>query len=157
MFVNCCWYNKGNAGRPVFLLQEKPLQYYKLLCRLASDSSESDRLTLEVKTMKQGAWALEFWTERFAKTSQTPTPPPAFLILMVEIKTWHPLIPKAKYKNLVLYELFSSKGQNEFFEKKEKDVYIMPLFIILFISYWKTWCHMSNKNPLHHMYTYLNK
>ena len=52
----------------MFLLQEKPLQYYKLLCRLASDSRESDRLTLQVKTIKQGAWALEFWTKRFAKT-----------------------------------------------------------------------------------------
>lgn len=101
----------------MLLLQEKPLQYYRLLRRLASDSRESDRLTLQVKTIKQGAWALEFWTKRFAKTSPPPPPP---LILMVEIKTWHSLIPKAMYKNLVLCELFSPKGQNDFYKKKRK-------------------------------------
>ena len=107
----------------MLLLQEKPLQCYKLLCGLASDSRESDRLTLPVKAIKQGAWALEFWTKRFAKTFPPPSPPPP-LILMVEIKTWHSLIPKAMYKNLVLYELFSPKGQNDF-HKKRKRIYIL--------------------------------
>ena len=56
-----------------YLCYEKSLEYYKLrvirdrLCGLTSDSGESDRLTLKVETIIQGAWALELWTKRFAK------------------------------------------------------------------------------------------
>ena len=77
-----------------YLPQEKPLQYYKLLCRLASDSREPDRLTLQVKTIIQGASALEFWTKRFAKAFRS-------LILMVVILTWHSLIPNG-YRSISL-------------------------------------------------------
>ena len=102
----------------MLLLQEKPLQYYKLLCRLASDSRESDRLTLQVKTIKQGAWVLEFWTKKICQ-DLPPHPPPPPLILVVEIKTWRSLIPKAMYKNLVLYELFLQKDRMTSKKKKE--------------------------------------
>ena len=110
MLVNCCWYNKGNAGRPVLLLKEKPLQYYKLLCRLASESREADRLTLQVKNHKTRGLGSGILDQKICQDLPPPRPP---LILMVEIKTWHSLIPKAMYKNLVVYELFSPKGQND--------------------------------------------
>ena len=122
----------------MLLLKEKPLQYYKLLCRLASESRETDRLTLQVKNHKTRGLGSGIFDQKICQDLPPPPPPP--LILMVEIKTWHSLIPKAMYKNLVVYELFSPKGQNDFYKKRKRIyiyiyIYIRPLFIILFISY----------------------
>ena len=60
----------------MLLLKEKPLQYYKLLCRLASESRAADRLTLQVKNHKTRGLGSGIFDQKICQ--DLPPPPTPF-------------------------------------------------------------------------------